>query len=335
MSHDLHPRLKQLLQVDGQPPPDFLTRLSEDEQSILAQRIERRLEAEGDGLYTAMAFVANLMPTVLKVRVAETMLGPRATAHMTSYVTEAQAIKVAQGMRLDFLAEVALHLQPARATAIMERSPDAMLVGVARRLVQGGHYTLLAGFADHLSPAKLKTLAEKLGQPQAIVYIAHAMLDKGRMVRAAVQFSDAYLLELMQSIAALGRYEVAALVGQAMPLERQVRLLRRLAPSEAARLAAHYPPEIIAQLLPRLEPEQAVAIGLWLEGAILGQLFNQLNAGQINQFLPYLDPDRLLTGLSAVNLKHLERVWPALSPQTQQIIRKLARSYQPLADVLQ
>ncbi len=335
MNPRLHPRLKQLLQVDGRPAPDFLARLTEQEQGALAERIERRLEAESDGLYTAMAFVANLMPTALKVKVAETMLGPRATAQMTSYVTESQAIKVAQAMRLEFLAEVALHLQPARVTAIMERSPDAMLVGVARRLAQAGHYTLLAGFADHLSPAKLRTLAEKLGHPRDIVLIAYAMLDKGRMVRAAVQFSDAYLLELMQSIAASGYYDMAALVGQAMPLERQVRLLRRLAPSEAARLAAHYPPEIIAQLLPRVEQEQAVAIGLWLEGPVLGQLFNQLDASQLNQFLPYLNPDKLLTGLPAVNLKHLEIIWPALSPQTQQIIRKLARAYQPLADVLQ
>ena len=327
-------RLQRLLTVDNQAPPAYLSKLEESEQADLAVRIERRLNEESDGLFATVGFVANLLPTSLKVKIAEAMLGPRATARMTAFVPDKHAIAVAQGLKTGFLAEVAHHLQPAQVVTILEGSPDSLLLNVGRTLLRQGQYELLAAFADHLSPPKLKVLAEQMGAPQDVVHIAQFMRDRPRLIRAAVQFSDPYLLRLMQGISHHNAYDIAALVGQAMQAPRQVSILRQLPPAEAARLAAHYHPEIMAQLVAHIDVELAVNIALLLDGLVLGQLFNALPAAQINRLLPYLGHQKTSAGLAHVNLKHVEALWPALSPTVQAILRRMGQDYPPLAQVL-
>lgn len=335
MATPLLSRLQHLLADDHQPLPAYLSKLDSAEQADLAARIERRLDAESDALFSAVGFVSSLLPTALKVRVAETMLGPRATARMTAFVPERHAIAVAQGLKTSFLAEVAHHLQPAQVVSILEGSPDRLLLDVGRILLRQGQYELLAAFADHLSPPKLKVLAEQLGAPQDVVHIAQFMRDQPRLIRAAVQFSDPYLLRLMQGIAHHNAYDIAALVGQSMHITRQVTILRQLAPAEAARLAAHYRPEIMAQLVAYIDVEMAVHIALLLEGPVLGQLFNSLPAAQINRVLPYIGPEQAVASLPFVNLKRVEALWPAFQPGVQALLREMGRAYAPLRDVIQ
>lgn len=334
MSTPLLPRLQRLLTEDQQPPPAYLHKLDSAEQADLTARIEKRLDAENDGLFTAVGFVSSLLPTTLKIRVAETMLGPRATARMTAFVPERHAIAVAQGLKTGFLAEVAHHLQPAQVVSILEGSPDRLLLDVGRTLLRQGQYELLAAFADHLSLPKLKVLAEQLGSPQDVVHIAQFMRDRPRLIRAAVQFSDPYLLRLMQGIAHHNAYDIAALVGQSMHTARQVTILRQLAPAEAARLAAHYRPEIMAQLVALIDVEMAVNIALLLDGPVLGQLFNSLPAAQINRVLPYVSREQIIASLPFVNLKRVEALWSAFQPGVQELLRHMSQVYPPLNDVM-
>ncbi|MBF0100984.1 MAG: hypothetical protein HQK77_08760 [Desulfobacterales bacterium] len=319
----IDPKLKKIFKGYSEETFSFLSQLSTEHQIELADIIQKRLDDVGGPMLSTMAMASNLVPNMLNVKIAQDMLGPELAAKITSYVSVKKAITLAKSMRVDFLAEVAIHLHPEKVVAIVEATSDELLIKITRILLENGQYDVLSAFSDHVSPYKLKVLAEKLGDIKAINQIGQGMQDRKRMIETAMTLSDAYLIELMQGISFFGYYELAAMVGQMMDVTRQIRLLDKLNPIEAARIAAHYPPEIISQIIERIPIEQAVEIGLQTEGKVLGQLFNSLPVNHINALLPYLNEQKLLDGVPYVNIKRLENIWHELSQTVKNILIKI------------
>ncbi len=326
----LEPRLAKLFEDFEQAELGFLEKLSVEDQADLAALINRRIDKEGGPLFQTMAVASGVLPNFLKIKMAQDMLGPRMVAKMTSYIPAKQAVQIARGMKTEFLAEVAVHQEPEKVVEVVEGSPDDLLLKISRVLASRGNYEVLASFADHISPAKLKLLGEKLGDLHALVEVANHMKSADRMIETAVQFSDSHLLQLMKSISDLEYYELAARVGQRLDVNRQVNMLNELENAEAARLAAHYDPEIVAKIVGQVEVEEVVNIALLMQPEVLGKLFNFLPIETINKVIPYLDSEIILKSLPHVNMKKIENNWQSLSGQVEGMLSKLAEQYDPL-----
>lgn len=302
---------------------EYLEKLSPEEQKKLSELIHKVVEEEGSTLFSTLAFVSKVIPNFLKAKIAQDIMGPKMTAKMTAYLPASQAIAVAKILKTEFLADVALYLQPDKVAEIVEGSPDNLLINVTKNLLGKGNYDILAGFSDHLSPAKLKILAEKINDSFGIVQIANDMVNKERMIDTAITFSDNYLLDLMKAISHFHYYELAAMVGQELSIDRQVNLLQHLEEAEAAKLAAHYDPGIIAKIMDRIKTETAVNIALQMEGKVLGACFNYLEPEQINKILPYLSVEKVLESVPHINFKKLETEWEQIGPEAEKVLRKL------------
>ncbi|MBF0118563.1 MAG: hypothetical protein HQK79_06985 [Desulfobacterales bacterium] len=317
----IHSKLRKTLAVDT-TESNFLLKLTHDEQIKLSEIIEKRLEKNDGTFLSMMGIVSGFLPTFLRVKLAQDKIGPEVVAKLTSHVPVKQAIETAKKMRIDFLVEVAIHQKPENIVEIVEGAPDDFLINITREMIRKGHFEKLGAFSDHLSPRKMKVLAEKLSDIEGIIQVGYHMTNRRYLVETAIQFDDDYMLKLMQGISKYGYYEIAAIVGETLPIDRQVRLLKRLKISEAAKIALHFNPESSAKIIERIDVELAVAIALHMSGKILGNIFNVLTANSINAVLPYLSHQKIEESIPFINRKHLENISKSLSPQVSQILKK-------------
>jgi len=323
MPQKIYAPLEKLLSHLASEKWEFVAKLNLDEQNKLYELIQKLLEEEGGVLFSTLGVISKILPNFLNAKIAQEMMGPKMVARMTTYIPSKKAIEVAKVMKIEFLAEVAIHLNPGKVVEIIEGSPDTLLINISGVLLKKGNYDVLGSYSDHLSHTKLKALAEKLKDPHGLVQIANMMKNKDRIIETALEFSDNYLLELMNGISHFNFYELAAMVGEALDLDRQISLLRKLEPSEGAKLAAHYNPEIIAKILNKIDAETAVNVAIEMTSDVLGNCFNYLDVDAINTFLPYLTIEKIIESAPHFNLKKLENIWPDLNNKALEILKKI------------
>ena len=315
----LHPQLARIFSQQA-PQVSFLSKLPAHEQVQLAEQIQKRIHDEHSMLFSVIGLGSNMLPDYLKARLAEHTLGPKVTAYLLSYIPVGRAVKVARLTSERFLIRVAHHLPPEQAAPILQGLSEEVLLNVGRQLLAEGQYQLLSQFLDHMAERRVARLAERLGDVQQIVKLAHGMRNQERLVGAARFLSDEYLLKLMQGIAYYEYYALAALVGEHLPFKRQVDILVRMRPVEAARLAVHYHPETIAKIMSAIDDELALNIALKMPVESLGHLFNCLPIADINRIFPYLGLATLLGCVPYVNALKVENNWDALSRQLTQLL---------------
>ncbi|RME91355.1 MAG: hypothetical protein D6767_05365 [Candidatus Hydrogenedentota bacterium] len=319
----IHPALAKVFRDFKYEEFAFLESLSESDQEKLAKLIDRRLEEESSGIYSTLSFVSNILPKFVKVRIAQEMLGPKITAKMTSYVSTKQAVEMANALKPDFLAEVAIYLRPEEAAEVMSQTRDSVLLAVTHKLIEQGQFQTIASLAEHLPSPKLISLTRQLNHPEAIVQISNEMTNREKLVEIAVAMDDTFLRKLVDAIHYYQYYELAAMVGSKMPIERQVRLLRQMDASVAAKLAAHYEPELIGQILEHLNDEEAINIAMEMNPDTLAHLFNYLSADIINRILPYLSIEKIKQSKDFVNKMKIEKHWQEFTEQAQKILSEL------------
>ena len=327
-NNEIHPKLKSFYKDISEKEKSFLEKLSIEEQGLLASQINTFIDEEAGALFPVMAFVSKMLPAGFRAKIAQDMLGPKAVAKMTSMLPVPMAISTAVKMKPDFLAETSLHLQPEMVSQIVEGSPDHLLISITKILIKNGQFETLGGFSDHLSVRKLKVLAERLkDNVEGMVQIAWRMENQQRMIDTAIKLDDTFLLSLMKGISKFEYYTLAAKVGMQLDINRQISMLKKLDTAEAARLAAHYNPEIIAKLSEKIETKTMVDIALQLSGEVLGNCFNYFSTNVLNEVLPYIHSDKLKESMPYINLKKFEDIVPHLNDKAKEAIIIVAKDY--------
>lgn len=335
MSHRIDPRLYRLFQDEPGENLLFLEKLDKNEQILLEEIIRRRIDAEGGAILSTIGMFSNLLPAFLRAKIAQDALGPALSARISAYMPVKHALGTAKSLKVEFMADMAVHMQPEKMVEMIEKAPDSLMLSVTKQLLKKGRYDILAGFSDHLSPGKLSMLAQKLGSTRDILEVGYRMKDSGRLIETALTFSDKELIEMMKGINQLAYYDMAAKVGQFMDMDRQIRLLYQLDPQDAARIASHYPPEVIAEIIPRVDREMGVNIGLYMDPVTLGSLFNRLPVSVINEYLPYFSVEKVKESIPFINLKKIENHWEELSPSVNDMISRMGRDDPRLAELLE
>lgn len=123
-----------------------------------------------------------------------------------------------------FLAEVSMHINPAKPAAIIEALPDELVIEVARYLVLKDAFTVMAGLADQLPPEKLQTLSREL-TARNTVQIANQMKNRRVITKILSSFSDEYLIEMTQECASLNYSGLVIEVMAGMDKARSERII--------------------------------------------------------------------------------------------------------------
>lgn len=232
---------------------------------------------------------------------------------------------------------LASYYPPETIAAIMATPPgvpDRQLVDITRNLIERKDFQVVAGFSDVLGVDKLKHAASIINDPAGLVQIARHMKDKGKVVETATGLSDDYLLKFMAVLSEGDDYSLAAAVGAALDVNRQVNLLDRLDPEKAARLASYYPPETIAAIMGKINDEKLIDIARRLSPEAMAQVAKALKAEDINRLVQRIDRGQLAAALPHMDLSIFKGMWPRLTSATKNTLKEIGRDYAPLAETI-
>lgn len=219
----------------------FLGDLSVAELRELRAVISDSLFARHERAFLPLANMSKMVPTRIGVKVAERALGPLVSARVAGAVDVTYAVSMARAMRPEFLAQVAVLIDPVRIRELIPMLPSTLVVDVGRRMLADGQYLALSRFVPEVSTQDaLGVIAGAL--PEAILRTALYVEDPGALDDIIESIDSSVLVGVIEHSARSGSAEDAltlidGLSGAA--LERVLGLAEQLsADAQQALLAA-------------------------------------------------------------------------------------------------
>lgn len=163
--------------------PDELAYLEavplEDLQALREQTTEVMWQANGAAL-GRLAAASKLLPSGLTATISERAFGPLLSARMAGLLEPERAVDVATKLPIPFLADVAILLDPRRASALIALIPPAQTADVTRELVRRGEYVTLGRFVGHLGDEAI-TAAVAVMDDATLLRVGFVLEDKDRL----------------------------------------------------------------------------------------------------------------------------------------------------------
>lgn len=148
-------KLARLLDTD---PAEIEALEAVDAESMreLRERVTELLFDGHMGAFRRAVHASGLLPVGLSATIAEKAFGPLLCARLAGLVPTERAVAVAGHLSPDFLTDVAVHLDPRRASEVIAKLPGELIEDVARRLSARGEHVVMGRFAGHLSDEALR-----------------------------------------------------------------------------------------------------------------------------------------------------------------------------------
>lgn len=150
-----------------------IRRFREQASARLFDADEARLER--------VAAASRLLPVPLIALIAEHVFGALLCARIAGLIAPDRAAELAQRLRVGFLADVTLEIDPRHVREVIKRIPTTRIVEVALELAGRGEFVTLARFVDYVSTDAIKAVMEKLADNAALLQIAFFVEDKSRL----------------------------------------------------------------------------------------------------------------------------------------------------------
>ncbi|MGB0212623.1 hypothetical protein [Algiphilus sp.] len=184
--------------------------------------------------FQGIAAIARVAPTGLVALVGRWVLGPSGVARCLPHLRDSEIRRLAQAQPIDFVARVALVLDPPTREWVLPKLPFETVLGCARELVSLQAFEATAEFAELLPRATLKQLVVQLDDPGSVAHIAgHLSADTVAHVLAAL--SPRLAADLVEAVYREGYAETASALGPRLAAPHRAEMLPLL--SEPARAA--------------------------------------------------------------------------------------------------
>ncbi|MCX7632032.1 MAG: hypothetical protein N2Z22_01725 [Turneriella sp.] len=177
----------------------FLRRLDLPELQELNQIIADRLLTDSSDVWAKLAGVAKFLPNFLNAQIAKTLLGPNITANLTYHVDTKQAVAIASSLNIEFLAQVAENLVPARARHLIEAFPMDVLAKLTRVLARDKKFFTMGSFVDYMDRERVLTLAREIPDTESLLRIGLYTQNKAHVASLADGFSDEKILDMIET----------------------------------------------------------------------------------------------------------------------------------------
>lgn len=221
---------------------DFLRSASAADVRVLRTAASGALFARNEPSLLRIRKLSGMLPTPMTAKIAQLIFGPLLSARVAGVLPAAEAVKLAAVLKPEFLARLAVSLDPTRAEPILRALPEALVVDVGRRLLAQGDHITLGRFVSVVSvdaamgvvrgstgsdllkialfteePGALEAIVQRLGDDALLSAIeaAHAERtydDAVALLSALSVQSTARLVGVMESLAPEGREEIVAAV---------------------------------------------------------------------------------------------------------------------------
>lgn len=177
----------------------YMTHLSLDDLQSLNEAIAERLLTDSSDVWARIAGVARFMPNFINAQVARSLLGPNITANLTYHIDTKQAIAIAGSLSVEFLAQVAENLVPARARHLIEAFPMETLVQLTRTLTRERKFFTMGAFVDYMDSAKILNLSREIPDTESLLRIGLYTQNKGHVASLADGFTDEKIIEMVET----------------------------------------------------------------------------------------------------------------------------------------
>ncbi len=227
---------------------DYLGELTAAELRELREAIAASLYDRGGAALHAVASAAKLVPSSVIVVIAQRAFGPLLCARAASSVDVAKAIDVAKRLPPDFLADVAVHLDPRRVASIIAAVPDKLIPGVALELAARGEFVTMGRFLGFVGDGTIATAMASLDD-ETMIRTAFVLEHKDRLDHALGILPPDRLPSVLRTAARLHLW------AEALDLVDQISRERR---GPIADVVAEQSPELVTGLVDAVQEA-----GLW------------------------------------------------------------------------
>ncbi|MCC2658554.1 MAG: hypothetical protein K0Q76_3662 [Panacagrimonas sp.] len=290
-----------LARVLGVGESDLAYLSNSDPASIreFREQASARLFDADEARLRRVAAASKLLPVPLIALIAEHVFGALLCARVAGLIAPDRAAELAQRLRVGFLADVTLEIDPRHVREVIKRIPTARIVEVALELAKRGEFVTLARFVDYVSTDAIKAVMEKLTDNAALLHVAFFVEDKSRLNDLVGLLPEARIKDIIF----LAADESQDLWSEALALMNDVSpaLRKRL-----GELAATLDESILMSMA-----RSAQAKGLWSAVLPIVGVMATPHQRRLLQ-LPVLNDEGVLDSIvKAVDVDHL---WEALIP---------------------
>ncbi|MDX6682939.1 MAG: hypothetical protein QOG94_2978, partial [Solirubrobacteraceae bacterium] len=127
-----------------------------------------------------VAATTRLVPSKLAAVIGERAFGPLLCARLTGLLEPSRAVDIAAKLPTTFLADLAIELDPRRASRVVAEIPPQQIAQITKVLAAHEEHVVMGGFVGHLSEAALRA-AIAVVSDEALLRTAYVVESKGSL----------------------------------------------------------------------------------------------------------------------------------------------------------
>ncbi len=159
---------------------DHLSALPPGDVAALRERITDVLFDAHGATLSRLATASRLLPVGLVATLGERAFGPVLSARITGLLEPGRAVEMAERLPIDFLADVAVELDPRRANAVIARIPPQQIAEVTAELVRCHEYVTMGRFVGHLPRQSLLAAVREIDD-RSLLLVAFVLERKEKL----------------------------------------------------------------------------------------------------------------------------------------------------------
>ncbi|MBV9311284.1 MAG: hypothetical protein JOZ73_10645, partial [Solirubrobacterales bacterium] len=140
----------------------YLDAVAPEEIRVLRdQTTEVLFKANGTTL-TRLAAASRLLPVGVVATIGERAFGPRLSARMAALLDPDRAVEMASKLPVEFLADVAVDIDPRRAKDLLAGIPPDQVAAITRELARRQEYVTIGRFVGQLPDGAIRAGLDEL-----------------------------------------------------------------------------------------------------------------------------------------------------------------------------
>lgn len=208
-----------------------LQRLEVAELRTLRRAVARRLLGSQRAAFQRAAAATKLLPAAVSGRLAEQLIPPLLAARIAAELPVSRAIRLADQLSVDYLADVCLAIDPQHVVGIVGSMPEDDIIEVAHVLLARQEYVTLGRFVEVASQRVIQAVIDK-ADDAALLDMAVAIESPGRLEAVLSLLDEQRLTSVIRTAASSDRILEALTLTVPAGREGRARLGRVIAALE-------------------------------------------------------------------------------------------------------
>lgn len=165
-----HAEVIKLGRLLGEPPERlaYLEKLRPDDLRVLRDLVTDVQYDSDFERFQRIAFASRLLPVTLTALIAQKAFGPLLCARIAGVLDTDHAIALADRMPADFLADLAVELDPRRCSEIIAGMPAEQIAAVAEILAIRGEHVAMGRFVGHMTDEAIEASLAVIDEPSLL-----------------------------------------------------------------------------------------------------------------------------------------------------------------------